>query len=98
VKSCQLNVPIIRAALEVRYDDHCVAVQRSTIDLGQRYGHRTTSGQAEQIFDAFLTTKPQGTGMGLPIKSSIVESHGGCLWALPTPDGAQRFSPSYLPN
>jgi C4-dicarboxylate-specific signal transduction histidine kinase len=47
--------------------------------------------QAEQIFNAFFTTKPHGTGMGLRISQSIVESHGGRLWADDNPPCGASF-------
>jgi signal transduction histidine kinase len=43
----------------------------------------------DRVFDAFYTTKPKGMGMGLPICRSIIEAHGGRLWAGPNePRGA----------
>jgi PAS domain S-box-containing protein len=51
------------------------------------------SQQADQIFNAFFTTKLHGTGMGLRISRSIIESHGGRLWAA---DNSPRGASFYL--
>ena len=53
--------------------------------------------QPERIFTAFFTTRPNGLGMGLSISRTIIEAHGGRLWAANTGDGAsfQLLLPVY---
>jgi PAS domain S-box-containing protein len=46
---------------------------------------------AAQLFQPFVTTKPEGMGVGLSISRTIIESHGGHLWAEPDPDGGTIF-------
>jgi C4-dicarboxylate-specific signal transduction histidine kinase len=59
----------------------CVAVRDS--------GSGLDNSDLTQLFEAFYTTKPQGMGIGLPVSRTILEAHGGQLWATPNqPVGA----------
>jgi len=54
-------------------------------------GAGVTPEMIDQIFHPFFSTKARGTGMGLSISRSIVESHQGRLWAIPRRDGGSIF-------
>ena len=62
-------------------------VSIAVVDTGT--GLDTT--KVDHIFDAFFTTKPEGMGMGLSICRSIVEAHGGRLWASPNSTQESTF-------
>lgn len=52
-------------------------------------GRERDSKSLEHLFEAFYTRKPEGMGMGLAISCSIIEAHGGRLWATRhSPQGA----------
>jgi signal transduction histidine kinase len=57
-----------------RSDECALAISVSDTGMGVQ------PAEEQKIYDMFFTTKPKGTGMGLPISRSIVESHGGRLW------------------
>ncbi len=62
-------------------------VEFSVTDRGQGID----DAMYEKLFEPFFSTKAEGMGMGLNICRSIVEFHGGRLWAAPNPGGGSVF-------
>jgi two-component system sensor kinase FixL len=67
--------------------DHEDAVEIAIGDTGPGLAEEVE----ERLFQPFVTTKAGGMGIGLSISHSIVEAHGGRLWATPAPDGGTVF-------
>jgi hypothetical protein len=57
----------------------------------QDFGVGLKTEEMDRLFDPFYTTKPQGMGMGLTISRSIIEAHGGRLWAEPNEGPGAKF-------
>ena len=67
--------------------DGMLGVLLSVQDAGTGF----KSGEMDRLFEAFYTTKTQGMGMGLAISRSIIEAHGGRLWAEPNQGPGATF-------
>jgi signal transduction histidine kinase len=75
-----------KLTIKSQQDENC-QVLISVIDTGVGI----PAEHLDQIFNPFFTSKPEGTGMGLPISRSIIQSHGGRLWAEPNPESGTIF-------
>ncbi|MGA8160461.1 MAG: MEDS domain-containing protein [Acidobacteriaceae bacterium] len=74
IEAMKENMGELTVRSELGKDDYLLISVRDT-------GVGLPVGKADEIFNAFFTTKTQGSGMGLTISRSIVASHGGSLWA-----------------
>jgi signal transduction histidine kinase len=76
---------LVRAGLEDLDDGRYVVVAVEDAGVG------LPPGGAERLFEPFHTTKPNGLGMGLSISRSIIDLHGGRLWASANPGHGATF-------
>ena len=83
------SLPASRQAIDVDIESADGRVLVHVIDRGVGLDQ----ARRARLFEPFFTTKPDGLGLGLPICKTIIEAHGGRLWAEPNPGGAgMRFT------
>jgi signal transduction histidine kinase len=83
-----INVHDRRISIVARFKGSTCEVLCAICDRGAGIA----SDDLERIFQPFVTTKAQGLGMGLAICRSIIEAHGGRLWAENGPNGGAIFT------
>ena len=95
----QVVVNLVRNAIEVlrQVSKRRLVIRTRAAEAGQQQASIIDSGPgiapeiAAQLFKPFVTTKKDGMGIGLSISHSIIEAHGGRLWAEPNPGGGTIF-------
>jgi len=93
----QVFMNLMLNAIEAMQDSGGELTVKSQLQDGQLWLSVSDTGtglpaeNVDQIFSAFFTTKPQGSGMGLAISRSIVEAHGGRLWATANDERGTSF-------
>jgi len=97
----QVILNLVRNGFEAMHNPHpeqsvlsirTAIVDRDAVEVAVcDAGEGLSVEHADRLFDPFFTTKPQGLGMGLSISRSIVEAHGGRLWATRNPERGTTF-------
>lgn len=96
----QVLVNLIRNAMEAMQDSNARDLVISTAPMPDSMvrinvadtGPGIAPEMAAQLFQPFITTKAHGMGVGLSVSRTIIEAHGGKLWAEPRPGGGTIFA------